>query len=88
MSTKTFDQHVLDFDKEAEVEKICMRMRTLLSKTLRRRGLVVALSGGIDSSVTLALAVKAIGAKRVLGLLMPERHSADETLDLSTKVAD
>jgi NAD+ synthase len=88
MSTGTFDKHVLDFDKAAEVEKICTSMRSLLSKKLRRRGLVVALSGGIDSSVTLALAVKAVGAKRVLGLLMPERHSADETLDLSTKVAD
>lgn len=88
MSTKTFDKHVLDFDKAAEVEKICARMRTLLSKTMRRRGLVVALSGGIDSSVTLALAVKAIGKERVLGLLMPERHSADETLELSTMVAD
>ena len=88
MSTLKFDENVLDFDKEAEVERISANLRTLLSKTLRRRGLVVALSGGIDSSVTLALAVKAIGPERVLGLLMPERHSADETLDLSTKVAD
>jgi NAD+ synthase len=48
----------------------------------------VALSGGIDSSVTTALSVKAIGPERVLVLLMPEQHSADDTLDLSSLVAD
>jgi NAD+ synthase len=49
---------------------------------------VVAVSGGIDSSVTLALAAKAVGPERVLALLMPETHSAPETLDLSRLVAD
>jgi len=48
----------------------------------------VALSGGIDSSVTTALSVKALGPERVLALLMPERHSSDDTLDLSSIVAD
>jgi NAD+ synthase len=50
--------------------------------------LVVAVSGGIDSSVTLALSTRAVGPERVLALLMPERHSADETLPLSSRVAD
>ena len=55
---------------------------------LKRRGVVIGLSGGVDSSVTTALAVKALGQARVLGLLMPERHSADETIQLSSMVAD
>ena len=78
----------LRIDAAAEVEKICDRLRHILSKSLKRRGLVVAVSGGIDSSVTLALSTRAVGADRVVALLMPERHSADETLSLSSRVAD
>jgi len=78
----------LHIDPAAETEKICTRLRHILSKSLKRRGLVVAVSGGIDSSVTLALSVRAIGAERVVAVLMPERHSSENTLDLSSKVAD
>ena len=79
---------LLNLNAKDEVETICDRIRRILANDLKRRGLVVALSGGIDSSVTTALAVRAVGADRVLVLLMPERHSADETLDLSRSVAD
>lgn len=79
---------ILKLDPQKESDKITTTIRRLLSKQLKRRGLVVGLSGGIDSSVTLALTVKAIGPGRVLALLMPERHSADETLELSTLVAE
>ena len=82
-----FSKKVLVIDPEKEVQKITSQLRQLTSREFKRRGLVVALSGGIDSSVTTALSVKAVGKKRVLVLLMPERHSSDETLDLSTKVA-
>jgi NAD+ synthase len=70
------------------VDSICECIRQTLAKDFRRRGLIVALSGGIDSSVTTALAVRAIGPERVLVLLMPERHSAPETLALSRMVAE
>ena len=88
MADPLFTKDVLTLDPEKEVNKISSRIRELLAKQLKRRGLVVALSGGIDSSVTTALAVKAIGSERVLVLLMPEQHSADDTLDLSSMVAD
>jgi NAD+ synthase len=83
-----FSNNVLQIDAKREVDKICRRLREILAKDLKRRGLVVALSGGIDSSVTVGLAAKAIGPERVLALLMPERHSSDDTLDLSQRVAD
>lgn len=86
--TTAFSKDVFDLDLEREVEKICSTIRESLSKQLKRRGLVVAVSGGIDSSVSAALATKALGAERVLALQMPERHSADETLGLSAVVAD
>ena len=88
MANQPFTKDILALDPEKEVQNITSRIRELLAKQLKRRGLVVALSGGIDSSVTTALAVKAIGAERVIVLLMPEQHSADETLDLSSMVAD
>jgi NAD+ synthase len=81
-------QDLLRIDCKAETNKICRRLREILARQLKRRGLVVAVSGGIDSSVTLALAAGAIGAERVVALLMPERYSADETLELSSLAAE
>jgi NAD+ synthase len=83
-----FSRDSLRIDPEREVAVVCKKMRQALSQDLMRRGLVVGLSGGIDSSVTVGLAVRAIGPDRVVALLMPERHSAPETLQLSKQVAD
>ena len=69
----------LKLDEAAEVAKIAERIRELLRAHLHRRGLVVAISGGIDSSVCAALAVRAVGRQRVFGLLLPERDSASES---------
>lgn len=87
-SNQSFSPSILKLDCQAETKKITTAIRRSLSTQLKRRGLVVGVSGGIDSSVTLALCVKAIGKERILALLMPEHHSAEETLDLSTLVAD
>ena len=67
---------VLEFDCEREIERICARLREILSHDLSRRGLVVAMSGGIDSSVSAALSVRALGPERVYGLLLPEHDSS------------
>lgn len=78
----------LDIDAQAETERICRQTRELLAKSLKRRGLVVGVSGGVDSAVTLALCARALGKERVVALLMPERHSAEETLALGQLAAD
>ena len=78
----------LRLDAAAEVEHIAGRLRKILAGDLKRRGLVLGLSGGIDSSVCAALAVRAVGKERVLGLMMPERHSESETRDLGKLAAD
>jgi NAD+ synthase len=82
-----FSAKVLDIDPQQTADWICDQMRKMLSAQLRRRGVVIGISGGVDSSVTLALAVRAVGKERVLALQMPERHSAGDTLDLSAVVA-
>lgn len=80
-------KQALVLDPEKEINRISSQLIELL-KGLKRKGLIVGISGGIDSSVTLALAVKALGTERVLALQMPERHSAEETLRLSGLLAD
>lgn len=73
---KNFDASVLDMDCDRVIEDICSRLREILSKDVSRRGFVVAMSGGIDSSVSSALCVRAIGPQRVYGLMLPERDSS------------
>jgi NAD+ synthase len=85
---QAFSKKVLEIDPDREVERICLRMRELLTRSFRRRGYVIAVSGGIDSSVTLALAARAVGSGRTLALLMPESDSAPETLVLSRLAAE
>jgi NAD+ synthase len=59
-----------------------------VGRELRRRGAVVGVSGGIDSSVTVSLCARAFGPERTLAVLMPEADSDDETLEISRLVAD
>lgn len=70
---------LLAFDRDAEITRIAGKVRELMRLHLKRRGLVVAMSGGIDSSVCAALAVRALGPDKVFGLLMPERDSSSES---------
>jgi NAD+ synthase len=82
------DGRVFDLDLPAEAERIASAIRSQVLGTLRRRGAVVGMSGGIDSSVVAALCARALGPKRVLGLLMPERASSDDALRLGRSLAD
>lgn len=84
--TATFGPAALEIDAEAETAEICAGIRDYVASS-RRKGAVVALSGGIDSSVVAALCVAALGKERVFGLHMPERESSDDTLPFSTLVA-
>jgi NAD+ synthase len=70
---------VLDLDLEAEADRIASRLREVTARELNRRGLVVAISGGIDSSCCAALAVRALGPSRVFALILPERDSSDDS---------
>jgi NAD+ synthase len=73
----------LQIDCDAESARIEAAIRQDVAGKLKRRGVVVALSGGIDSSVVGALCVRALGPARVLGLLLPEKDSSPETRRLS-----
>ena len=70
-----FGRHVLELDCEAEAARIGAWLRSCTAQVLHRRGLVVAISGGIDSSVCATLAVRALGTPRVCLLILPEHDS-------------
>ena len=83
-----FTPETLRIDAEKESELITNTIKKLLRNQIKRRGIVVALSGGVDSSVTASLCIRAIGKSRVLGLLMPERDSSEDILRLSKLITD
>ncbi len=83
-----FSAEVLRLDAPREVARITETIVRLLAGPLRRRGVVIGLSGGVDSSVSAALCVRALGQERVLGLLMPERDSSAETRALSQLIVE
>ncbi len=82
-----FSRDVLRLDCAAEADRIGEAMRRQL-REIRRRGVVLGLSGGIDSSVTAALAVRTLGADKVFGIFMPEADSDPESLELGREVAN
>ncbi len=86
-TTTTFHRGVLDLDLEERAAALCQRLREALLH-LKRRGVVVAVSGGIDSACVLALAVRAVGPKRVFALLLPERDSSSASSALGRELCD
>ena len=79
---------VLWLDAAAEVARISEWMVSAVATTLHRRGVVIAISGGVDSSVCAALAVHAFGPKKVYGLLLPERDSSGSSAERGRLVAE
>ena len=82
-----FTTDVLSIDAVRAAAAVEQAIRSQILGTLHRRGAVVGLSGGIDSSVVAALCVRALGPERVFGLLMPERDSSGDSLMLGRMVA-
>jgi NAD+ synthase len=86
-ANQTFTRDAIRIDAADETERIAGAIRATVFGTLKRRGVVLGVSGGIDSGVCAALCVRALGAERVTALLMPEADSAPETTDLGALVA-
>lgn len=82
-----FGQQALILDAAQEVDRIVENLRHGVHHRLRRQGVVLGISGGIDSSVVLALCVRAFGSERVVALLLPEGESSPESTTLAHQVA-
>ncbi|MDH4222238.1 MAG: NAD(+) synthase [candidate division Zixibacteria bacterium] len=70
-----FHKNILDINPEKECERICEFIKEEVYTHFRREGVVVGISGGIDSAVTAALSVRALSKDKVLGLLLPEKET-------------
>jgi len=85
--SSTLCTDVLRVDAAAETERIAAGIRDIVFNQLKRKGAVVAVSGGIDSSVVAFLCARALGNERVQVLLLPEADSSPDSLRLGQLVA-
>ncbi len=75
-------KELIHINARQESEKIISKLKDDMSKILKKRGAVIGISGGIDSSVVLALCVKAFGPTKVLGVMLPEKESSKDNFTL------
>ena len=84
-----FSKDILFFPEiEFKISSITQKLKEDILKNLKRKGAIVVISGGIDSSVTFALAVKALGAENVIGVMLPEKDSSSESKELALQLAN
>jgi NAD+ synthase len=86
--TLVFDRHALDIDVAQETDRLVAALQQHVHQTLHKQGAVVGISGGIDSSVVLALCVRALGSEHVIGVLLPEGESSPDSARLAHLLAD
>lgn len=87
-SLMSFTHESLDLDVDHEIEVVTRSIADAVHHALRRKGVVVAVSGGIDSAACAALCTHAIGSDRVLLLGLPEAASSPESSDLARDLAN
>jgi len=78
--------------KLSNIEDVCNQLenfiRSEVKENFRKNGVVIGLSGGLDSSVTAALSVKSLGPENVLGLILPEKESSPKSENLAKSLAN
>jgi len=87
-SCSTISPDVLQIDSGRETERIAASLREIVFNQFKRKGAVVGVSGGIDSSVVAFLCAHALGRERVLVLFAPEADSSPDSLRLGRMVAE
>ena len=74
-----------DIDKECD--RLVANLRDSVLHKLNRNGGVIGISGGIDSSVSMALAAKALGTENLLAIMLPEQDSSGDSALFAQKLA-
>ena len=83
-----FTMDSIYLDANAETERLVAALKDTIAFKLKKRGAIVGVSGGIDSSVVLALCAKTFGPEKVLGIMMPERDSSPESKELAIELCE
>jgi NAD+ synthase len=81
-----FTKDVLKINCPAEAERIIAFIRDQV-QSIHRKGIVIGLSGGVDSALSAALSVKAVGKDKVLALLLPDKESSPQSAEFGAKQA-
>jgi len=81
-----FSKDILKLDSGSEVARICSFIAQQV-REVKRDGIVVGLSGGIDSALCAALCVEALGSDKVFGLILPEKESNPISAEYAIKHA-
>ena len=81
-----FTYNSININPENEAKRIEDFIIDTVHGTLKKRGAVIGLSGGIDSSVVTALCVEALGKDKVIAVLLPEKDSSPESKEMALKI--
>lgn len=81
-----FSKDILKINCASEAERIIVFIRGQM-QSMHRKGIVIGLSGGVDSALSAALSVKAIGKEKVLALLLPDKESSPQSEEFGSKQA-
>ena len=86
---RPFTKDILIIDNvEAECNRIISNIKESVFHRLNRLGGVIGISGGIDSSVSMALVARALGTENVLSIMLPEHDSSGDSALFAQKLAD
>ncbi len=80
-----FVVNAIDYGKAIDIVTSFIRDSVLEASA---KGVVIGISGGVDSTVTSVLAVKALGKENVLGVIMPSRYTPREDIDDALYIAN
>jgi len=84
----SFNLDVLKIDPVKELDRLSAFLVDQVNAVYRKKGVVVGLSGGIDSACIAAVAVHALGKDKVVGLVLPEAESNPVSSEFAMKHAE
>ena len=73
---------------ETKINEVTKFIKNEVFEIYRKNGIVIGLSGGIDSAITAALSTKSIGSEKILGLILPEKESDVNSKNLALQIAE
>ena len=82
-----FTRDILRIAPRSEAERISAFIKSQ-SIAMHREGIVIGLSGGVDSALCAGLSARAIGKNRVLGLLLPDKDSSPQSAEFASRQAE
>ena len=84
-----FDRNVLEIENiERVIQSLQIFIHEQVNSNFRKRGVVIGISGGIDSAVAVKLCCGAVGKENVLGIILPEKESNPQSQEFAKKYCE